>query len=140
MLMKLSAIASALDARLENSSSDIEIKGLNGIEEAGPGELTFVSNPKYAQAARTTRASAVIVGGGLPCYHGGDAAGEGSVPVVCAGNGAISSGSAICAGCASHGGCGFERADWSGCAYWSLRGDWGGCGDLATMRCCWRMW
>ena len=30
----------------------MEIKGLNGIEEAGPGELTFVSNPKYGQAAR----------------------------------------------------------------------------------------
>jgi UDP-3-O-[3-hydroxymyristoyl] glucosamine N-acyltransferase len=64
--MKLSAIASALAARVENASSDIEIKGLNGIEEAGPGELTFVSNPKYAQAARTTKASAVIVGEDFP--------------------------------------------------------------------------
>lgn len=64
--MKLSAIASALDARLENSSLDIEIKGLNGIEEAGPGELTFVSNPKYGQAARTTKASAVIVAEDFP--------------------------------------------------------------------------
>lgn len=66
MPMKLSAIASALDARLENSSLDIEIKGLNGIEEAGPGELTFVSNPKYGQAARTTKASAVIVAEDFP--------------------------------------------------------------------------
>jgi UDP-3-O-[3-hydroxymyristoyl] glucosamine N-acyltransferase len=66
MPMKLSAIASALDARLENSSSDIEIKGLNGIEEAGPGELTFVSNPKYGQSARTTKASAVIVAEDFP--------------------------------------------------------------------------
>ena len=64
--MKLSAIASALHARLENSSSDIEIKGLNGIEEASPGELTFVSNPKYGQAARTTKASAVIVAEDFP--------------------------------------------------------------------------
>src|SRR5579864_6852939 len=59
--MKLSAIASALNARLENGSADIEITGLNGIDQAGPGELTFVSNPKYAGAARITRASAVIV-------------------------------------------------------------------------------
>lgn len=59
--MKLSALASALDARLENGSADLEITGLNGIEQAGPGELTFVSNPKYAAAARTTKASAVIV-------------------------------------------------------------------------------
>ena len=64
--MKLSALASALDARLENGSPDMEISGLNGIESAGPGELTFVSNPKYAAAARTTRASAVIVGEDFP--------------------------------------------------------------------------
>jgi len=64
--MKLSAIASALDARLENGSPDTEITGLNGIEQAGPGELTFVSNPKYASAARTTKASCVIVGEDFP--------------------------------------------------------------------------
>ena len=64
--MKLSAIASALDVRLENGSPDMEIRGLNGIEQAGPGELTFVSNPKYAGAARTTRAAAVIVSEDFP--------------------------------------------------------------------------
>jgi len=64
--MKLSAIAAALDLRLENASPDPEITGLNGIEQAGTGELTFVSNPKYSAAARTTRASAVIVGEDFP--------------------------------------------------------------------------
>jgi UDP-3-O-[3-hydroxymyristoyl] glucosamine N-acyltransferase len=64
--MKLSAIASALSARLDNGSPDTEITGLNGIEQAGPGELTFVSNPKYASAARSTRASAVIVAEDFP--------------------------------------------------------------------------
>jgi len=64
--MKLSDIAAALDVRLENGTPDTEITGLNGIEQAGPGELTFVSNPKYAAAARTTRASAVIVGSDFP--------------------------------------------------------------------------
>jgi UDP-3-O-[3-hydroxymyristoyl] glucosamine N-acyltransferase len=64
--MKLSAIASALDARLENGSPETEITGLNGIEQAGPGELTFVSNPKYGGAARSTKASAVIVGEDFP--------------------------------------------------------------------------
>jgi UDP-3-O-[3-hydroxymyristoyl] glucosamine N-acyltransferase len=64
--MKLSAIASALEARLENGVPDTEITGLNGIEQAGPGELTFVSNPKYAAAARSTRASAVIVAEDFP--------------------------------------------------------------------------
>jgi len=64
--MKLSAIAEALETRLENGSPEIEITGLNGIEQAGPGDLTFVSNPKYAGAARTTRASAVIVAEDFP--------------------------------------------------------------------------
>jgi UDP-3-O-[3-hydroxymyristoyl] glucosamine N-acyltransferase len=64
--MKLSAIASALNLRLESGSPDTEITGLNGIEQAGPGELTFVSNPKYEAAARTTKASAVIVAEDFP--------------------------------------------------------------------------
>jgi UDP-3-O-[3-hydroxymyristoyl] glucosamine N-acyltransferase len=64
--MKLSAIAAAVDARLENGSPDIEINGLNGIELAGSGELTFVSNPKYAAAARSTKAAAVIVSEDFP--------------------------------------------------------------------------
>lgn len=64
--MNLSAIAATLEVRLENGSPDTEISGVNGIEQAGPGELTFVANPKYAAAARTTRASAVIVGEDFP--------------------------------------------------------------------------
>jgi UDP-3-O-[3-hydroxymyristoyl] glucosamine N-acyltransferase len=64
--MKLSAIASALDARLENGSPDTEITGLNGIEQAAQGELSFVANPKYSAAARLTKASAVIVSEDFP--------------------------------------------------------------------------
>jgi UDP-3-O-[3-hydroxymyristoyl] glucosamine N-acyltransferase len=64
--MKISAIATALNARLENGSPDTEITGLNGIEQAGPGELTFVANPKYAAAARLTKAAGVIVAENFP--------------------------------------------------------------------------
>ena len=64
--MKLAQIASALNARLENGSPDTEITGVAGIEEAGSGQLTFVANPKYAAAARTTQASAVIVAEDFP--------------------------------------------------------------------------
>ena len=64
--MKLSQIASALNARLENGSADTEIAGLNGIDQAGPGEITFVANPKYAAAARLTKAAAVIVAETFP--------------------------------------------------------------------------
>ncbi len=64
--MKLAQIASALGARLENGSPDTEITGVAGIEEAGPGQITFVANPKYAAAAKTTKAAAVIVGDDFP--------------------------------------------------------------------------
>ena len=64
--MKLAQIATTLGARLENGSPDLEISGVAGIKEAGPGQLTFVANPKYAGAARTTRASAVIVSDEFP--------------------------------------------------------------------------
>ena len=64
--MKLSQVASALNAGLENGSPDLEITGLNGIEQAGPSEITFVANPKYAAAARLTRAAAVIVAKDFP--------------------------------------------------------------------------
>jgi UDP-3-O-[3-hydroxymyristoyl] glucosamine N-acyltransferase len=64
--MKLAQIASTLNARLENGSPDTEITGVAGIEKAGPGQITFVANPKYAAAARTTSASAVIVADDFP--------------------------------------------------------------------------
>jgi UDP-3-O-[3-hydroxymyristoyl] glucosamine N-acyltransferase len=64
--MKLGQIASTLNARLENGSPDTEISGLNGIEQAGPSELTFVANPKYAPAARLTKAAALIVEQNFP--------------------------------------------------------------------------
>jgi UDP-3-O-[3-hydroxymyristoyl] glucosamine N-acyltransferase len=64
--MKLSQIAAALGATLENGDPETDIIGLAGIEEAESGQITFVSNPKYAAAAKTTRASAVIVSEDFP--------------------------------------------------------------------------
>lgn len=64
--MKLAELASAIGARLENGSADIEITGVSGIEEAATGHVTFLANPKYAAAAKTTRASAVIVSEDFP--------------------------------------------------------------------------
>jgi UDP-3-O-[3-hydroxymyristoyl] glucosamine N-acyltransferase len=37
------------------------VQRVSGIEEAGPGDLTFVANPKYVGRLETTRASAVIL-------------------------------------------------------------------------------
>ena len=64
--MKLSQLADTLEARLENGSPDTEITGVAGIEEAQAGQVTFIANPKYASAARTTHASAVIVAADFP--------------------------------------------------------------------------
>ncbi len=69
--MKLSEIASALGATLENGDPETEITGVAGIEEASAGHITFVANPKYAAAAKTTAASAVIVSEDFPAISTG---------------------------------------------------------------------
>jgi UDP-3-O-[3-hydroxymyristoyl] glucosamine N-acyltransferase len=68
--MKLAQLADLLQARLENGAPETEITGVTGIEQAGPGHVTFVANPKYGAAARTTRASAVIVADDFPAIPG----------------------------------------------------------------------
>jgi len=69
--MKLADIAKALNARIDNASPGTEITGVAGIEQAAPGQLTFVSNPKYNAAAKTTKASAVIVAENFPAVSTG---------------------------------------------------------------------
>jgi UDP-3-O-[3-hydroxymyristoyl] glucosamine N-acyltransferase len=58
--MTLADLAEFLGADLQGDPT-AEITGVAGIENAGPGQITFVDNPKYASFARTTRASAVLV-------------------------------------------------------------------------------
>ncbi|MGE5245006.1 MAG: UDP-3-O-(3-hydroxymyristoyl)glucosamine N-acyltransferase [Betaproteobacteria bacterium] len=66
--MKLHEIAEQLGCRLEGDGS-IEILRVAGVEQAGPGDLTFVANSKYAPLVATTQASAVILTEGVsaPC-------------------------------------------------------------------------
>jgi len=49
-----------------NGAGEVEITGVAGIEEAGPGQLTFVANPKYAASAKNTHAAAIIVAPDFP--------------------------------------------------------------------------
>jgi UDP-3-O-[3-hydroxymyristoyl] glucosamine N-acyltransferase len=58
--MKLAELARLLDTAC-HGDADLEITGVEGIEKAGPGQLTFVSNPKYTPFARKTKAAAVLV-------------------------------------------------------------------------------
>ena len=58
--MKLGELARRLGADLRGDA-ELEVTGVKGIEEAGPTEITFVANPRYAGLARTTQAAAVVV-------------------------------------------------------------------------------
>ncbi len=58
--MNLDQIATMLNGELVGDP-DLEINGLAKIEEAGPGELSFLSNPKYKKYLISTKASAVLV-------------------------------------------------------------------------------
>ncbi|HEX8719831.1 MAG TPA: UDP-3-O-(3-hydroxymyristoyl)glucosamine N-acyltransferase [Pyrinomonadaceae bacterium] len=63
--MKLSELARLTGARVEEKFGDVEIKGAAGLDEAGPGHVTFLANPRYTPRVRTTRASAVYLAEGL---------------------------------------------------------------------------
>jgi UDP-3-O-[3-hydroxymyristoyl] glucosamine N-acyltransferase len=62
--MKAHEIARHTGCTLEGNG-EIEITGLAGIEEAGPGELTFLSNPRYRALLRKTRAAGVFLEAGV---------------------------------------------------------------------------
>jgi UDP-3-O-[3-hydroxymyristoyl] glucosamine N-acyltransferase len=63
--MKLLEIAEKLGCRLEGQG-DIDITGVAAMERAGPGELTFLANPKYAPKVKHTRASAILAAEAIP--------------------------------------------------------------------------
>ncbi|MGD1276961.1 MAG: UDP-3-O-(3-hydroxymyristoyl)glucosamine N-acyltransferase [Tepidisphaeraceae bacterium] len=44
-----------------------QVSSLNTLEEAEPGQLSFVANPKYEKLLASTRASAVIAGSDVRC-------------------------------------------------------------------------
>jgi UDP-3-O-[3-hydroxymyristoyl] glucosamine N-acyltransferase len=57
--MTLAELAARLGCTLAGDGA-IEIHSVAGIEQAGPGQITFLANAKYAPKARTTRASAIL--------------------------------------------------------------------------------
>ncbi len=58
--MKLSDLAAALGCELHGNGG-LEISGVAGMEQAGPDQLTFLANPKYAHKVKHTRAAAILV-------------------------------------------------------------------------------
>jgi UDP-3-O-[3-hydroxymyristoyl] glucosamine N-acyltransferase len=63
--LTLAELAQHLHAKLEGNPTGT-VTHVAGIESAARGDLTFVSNPKYAALARTTKATAILVEPGFP--------------------------------------------------------------------------
>jgi UDP-3-O-[3-hydroxymyristoyl] glucosamine N-acyltransferase len=59
--MKLAELAERLGCRVEGDP-ELEITGVAGLAEAGPGDLTFLANPRYRRVVSKTRASAIVAG------------------------------------------------------------------------------
>lgn len=57
--MKLSELARRIEAEMRGD--DVEIAGVAGLDDAGPGTLSFLSDQKLAQKLTTTKASAVVL-------------------------------------------------------------------------------
>ena len=68
--MKLSELASLTAARVDGKSpnldADVEITGAAGLDDAGPGQITFLANPRYTPRVNTTRASAIYLAEDAP--------------------------------------------------------------------------
>lgn len=57
--LPLSELAARIGAVLRGPDSPV--RGIAPLEEAGPGQVAFLSNPRYVRLARETKASALIV-------------------------------------------------------------------------------
>ena len=54
--MKLSELARLTGARVEEKFSDLEITGAAGLDEAEPGHVAFLANPRYTPQRHASRA------------------------------------------------------------------------------------
>src|SRR5512140_799536 len=59
--MKLVELAEKTSTTIEQGPPDLEITSTAGLDIAGPGDITFLANPKYVFQARDTRASAIFL-------------------------------------------------------------------------------
>ena len=61
MSLFLGQIVGALGGRLELAGGDVEIFRIAPLDSAGPGDLSFLSNPRYQQQLAASKAACVIV-------------------------------------------------------------------------------
>ena len=55
--MKLSELARLTGARVEERFNDLDITGAAGLDDAGPGQVTFLANPRYTPRVQATAAT-----------------------------------------------------------------------------------
>jgi UDP-3-O-[3-hydroxymyristoyl] glucosamine N-acyltransferase len=58
--VKLKELAARLDCRLEGDG-ELDVTRVAGIQDAQPGDVTFLANPKYEKSLASSRATAVIL-------------------------------------------------------------------------------
>jgi len=64
MNFKLEEICRVIGAGVSHQKRNVEIKGISSIQDAGPEDICFLSNPKYHKHLESTHACAVIVSKG----------------------------------------------------------------------------
>jgi UDP-3-O-[3-hydroxymyristoyl] glucosamine N-acyltransferase len=64
--MKLSELAALTSARVDSATGEIEINGAAGLDDAQPGDVSFLANPRYTPKVNTTQASAIYVSEDAP--------------------------------------------------------------------------
>lgn len=64
--MTLQELADRLGCRLDGGDGHSAVTGVAGLDEAGPGDVTFLANKAYAPRVASTRAAAIIASDALP--------------------------------------------------------------------------
>lgn len=59
--MKIREICELTGATLERGDAELDIHSPAGLDSAGPGQISFLANPKYTPQIKTTKASALIL-------------------------------------------------------------------------------
>ena len=59
--MKLAQLAEKIGATLVGDNGDVEVRGVATLDEAGPDQVSFLTNPAYAKAAAQTTAAAILI-------------------------------------------------------------------------------
>lgn len=64
--MNLEALARLLDGELQSSSSDVEIVGVNTLQNATGDEVSFLANMKYKDDLHSCKAGVILVASNFP--------------------------------------------------------------------------